>query len=231
MSETQVRASRRRRRGSLTRERIVTAAFALASDRGLGDFTMADLAAYLDVGVTGLYWHFRTKDELIRAMSIPAMTQLDEMMIRPDDDAASADWADYLRRYFRRLRAAYAEHPVLADIMLMRPAPHDPEAIAIAYRSIDEVTAHLVAAGFAPTSAWYLYSTALRFTQSTVSSERVNDQYRDPMPWPETSDGLRAQGWSTLAGLSDGRSIAMDMTGDAAFDAGLNIILAGASPG
>jgi len=220
---------RRRRRGSLTQERVLENAFALAEEKGLASLTMSDLATHLDVGVTGLYWYYRTKDELIRAMSMPAMTRLDGLMTRPTGEDPS-NWRAFLVRYFDRLRAVYNENPVLADIMLMRPSPHDVEAVSLAYGTVDRVVSHLVSAGFTPENAWYLFCTATHFTQSSVIAERSRALYGEPLSWLQDADGLVDRGWATLAALTVGTDVRLDMTGDHAFEAGLAMIIGGADP-
>lgn len=229
MSEIEVDPPRRRRRrGSLTPERVLDAAFTLAEEQGLTALTMPDLASHLDVGVTGLYWYYRTKDDLIRAMSMPAMTRLDGLMARPAGEDPQ-NWQDFLRRYFERLREVYREHPVLADIMLMRPSPHDTEAVLLAYGAVENVVAYLTDAGFAPETAWYLFSTATHFTQSTVIADRSRAHYGEPLAWLQDSGSLTERGWSTLASLSARSNVDLDMTGDRGFEAGLAMIIRGAA--
>ena len=220
---------RRRRRGSLTPELVLNTAFSLAEEHGLASFTMPELAAHLDVGVTGLYWHYRTKDELIRAMSIPAMTRLDSLMMRPDGEDPR-QWRDFLTRYFRRLRSVYNENPVLADIMLTRPSPHDEEAVTVAYSAVDELIAYLISAELTRETAFYVFSTALHFTQSTVIAELARARHGKPVFFLQDTDRLRQLGWSTLATLTADNTVELDMTGERAFRVGLEMIVSGAQP-
>lgn len=53
----------------LNRERILTAAFEILDEYGLGDLTMRRLARHLDVAPGALYWHFPSKQELIGGIS------------------------------------------------------------------------------------------------------------------------------------------------------------------
>ena len=221
--------SRRRRRGSLTRERVLAAAYALAEEHGLSALTMPDLAHHLDVGVTGLYWHYRTKDDLIRAMSMPAMTRLDSLMMRPTDENPN-EWRQFLGSYFCRLRTVYNDNPVLADIMLIGPSPHESEAVTLAYTAVDTIVEYLVSAGFSHETAWYLFCTALHFTQSAVIAERARARYGEPLGWLQDSNRVQEQGWATLAALTAGGDVDLDMTGERAFRAGIDLIIGGAEP-
>ncbi|MBY6687797.1 TetR family transcriptional regulator [Rhodococcus sp. BP-149] len=221
---------RRRRRGSLTAERVLEAAFALAEEQGLASFTMPDLASRLEVGVTGLYWHYRTKDDLIKAMSMPAVARLERLMVRPTHEDPQL-WRAFLRRYFEQLRAVYNQNPILADIMLLRPAPHDDDAVSFAYGALDRILEYLVGAGFTPSSAWYIFSTATHFTQSTVIAERSRTHNGEPLAGLRETGDLRQRGWASLATLVAGSGVELDMTGDRAFRAGMDLILGGAHPG
>lgn len=49
----------------LNRDRILTAAFDILDEFGLGDLTMRRLARTLDVAPGALYWHFPSKQELL----------------------------------------------------------------------------------------------------------------------------------------------------------------------
>lgn len=60
------RDDRARREGPpLTRERIVAEAVALLDEEGIGQLTMRRLAERLGTGSTTLYWHVRTKDDVL----------------------------------------------------------------------------------------------------------------------------------------------------------------------
>ena len=53
----------------LNRERILTAAFEILDEYGLGDLTMRRLARHLGVAPGALYWHFPSKQELLGGIS------------------------------------------------------------------------------------------------------------------------------------------------------------------
>jgi AcrR family transcriptional regulator len=52
-------------RQTLTLERIVAEAVALLDEEGVGRLTMRRLAERLDTGSTTLYWHVKTKDDVL----------------------------------------------------------------------------------------------------------------------------------------------------------------------
>ncbi|MDT7755107.1 MAG: hypothetical protein QOH27_1005, partial [Mycobacterium sp.] len=60
---------KRRPRGSLDVEEIITGAFELADEVSIAGLSMPVLAKHLDVPVTSIYWHFRKKEQLLDAMT------------------------------------------------------------------------------------------------------------------------------------------------------------------
>lgn len=82
-------------RAPLTREAIVSEARGLISEDGLDKLTLRRLAARFSVSAPALYFHFRDKEELLRAV---AERQFDELMARYDEVDAAADPARPLER-------------------------------------------------------------------------------------------------------------------------------------
>ena len=61
--------AKRRPRGSLDVEEIITGAFELAEEVSIAGLSMPVLAKHLDVPVTSIYWHFRKKEQLLDAIN------------------------------------------------------------------------------------------------------------------------------------------------------------------
>ncbi|QLJ05781.1 TetR/AcrR family transcriptional regulator [Streptomyces sp. NEAU-sy36] len=99
----------------LDRERIVTAAVALADEGGLEAVSLRKIAARLDAGPMRLYRYISTKEELFDLM-------VDEVYaeIRPTEQPG--DWREALRILARRTRQAALRHEWLADLLGGRPA-------------------------------------------------------------------------------------------------------------
>jgi AcrR family transcriptional regulator len=75
-----------------TRERIQVAALTLFRERGSDKTSLREIAEQLDVSKAALYYHFRTKDELIASLAAPFIDGfkdlLDAAQKRPDADMA-----------------------------------------------------------------------------------------------------------------------------------------------
>ncbi|MER7005434.1 TetR/AcrR family transcriptional regulator C-terminal domain-containing protein [Dactylosporangium sp. NPDC000555] len=100
----QAESGRSRRTPPLTRERIVAAAVALLDEHGIDGLTMRRLAQLLDVTSTALYWHVRTKDDVLDL----TVDQIFGDVPLPD---ASGNWRDDVRALIRGWREAMLRHP------------------------------------------------------------------------------------------------------------------------
>ncbi|WP_462187175.1 TetR/AcrR family transcriptional regulator [Frankia sp. CcWB2] len=87
----------RRARGSINAPGILAGAFEFCRDTPVDRLSMPRLAAYPDVGVTSIYWYFKSKRELLDAMAEEALVSFYESMppLRGDD------WEDMLREFFK----------------------------------------------------------------------------------------------------------------------------------
>jgi AcrR family transcriptional regulator len=95
---------RPRRPTPLTRERIIDAAVALLDGHGIDGLTMRRLAQHLTVTSTALYWHVKTKDDVLDL----AVDQIFGEVALPD---VGDDWRDDVRTLTCRWRAVMLRHP------------------------------------------------------------------------------------------------------------------------
>ncbi|MCM4085113.1 TetR/AcrR family transcriptional regulator C-terminal domain-containing protein [Paractinoplanes hotanensis] len=106
-------ADRPRRAAPLTRERIVEVAATLLDERGIDGLTMRNLAQRLAVTSTALYWHVKTKDDVLDL----ALDHIFAEVLLPD---AGDDWRDDVRALTSRWRATMLRHP-WAPSLIGRP--------------------------------------------------------------------------------------------------------------
>jgi len=71
--------------GEATRARIVEVALELIADRGFAATTTREISERLGFTKAALYYHFRTKDDLLAAIVAPAMSELEALVehVRP----------------------------------------------------------------------------------------------------------------------------------------------------
>jgi AcrR family transcriptional regulator len=102
----------------LSRERIVTAAVALADADGLDAVSLRKVGAALDAGPMRLYGYLSTKDELLDLMADAVYA---EIAVPPD-----AGWRETLRALATGTRAAALRHTWFTELAGGRPhiGPH-----------------------------------------------------------------------------------------------------------
>lgn len=90
----------------LTRDQIVAAAVELADEDGLDALSIRRIAARIGAGATSLYWHVRSKDDLVALMhdAVNAEMELPE---------PTGDWRADLRTIALRTHDMYVRHPWL----------------------------------------------------------------------------------------------------------------------
>jgi AcrR family transcriptional regulator len=188
MPQTAVLPARRRReRGSITRNEILTGAFEVAADVSVDNLSMPLLAKHLDVGVTSIYWYFRKKDELLDAMTDRALNANDF-----DAPIDARNWRESLRNHACKMRQAFLADPILCDLILIRGAGCR-RAARDALKKMEQPLSALVSAGLSVEQAFDTYvaiathvkaSAVLRRLQQRIPliTETVSTHHRIAMP-------------------------------------------------
>jgi AcrR family transcriptional regulator len=101
----------------LTRDKIATAAIAVADAEGIDAVSMRRVAAELGCGTMSLYRHVRNKDELLDIMIDAGIGETSALRALP-----GGNWRADLRRDAGNMRAAILRHPWVVRIIGRRPA-------------------------------------------------------------------------------------------------------------
>ncbi|WP_030813818.1 TetR/AcrR family transcriptional regulator [Streptomyces sp. NRRL S-337] len=96
-------------RDTLTADRIVREAIELLDDEGLDGLNMRSLAKRLGSAATAVYWHIKTKDELVRLASDAVWHEVE----LPDLDAT--DWRTAATAHATGMHAMLTRHPWLGQ--------------------------------------------------------------------------------------------------------------------
>ena len=96
----------------LTKDAVVDRALELADANGLDGLTIRKLATELGVTPMALYWHFRSKEELLGGLVERVWSEIDVEV----DPAAS--WPDQLRAMLESLLAVLRAHPAASKLLL-----------------------------------------------------------------------------------------------------------------
>jgi AcrR family transcriptional regulator len=212
----------RRERGSISAEEILRGAFAVAARSDLDSLSMPELAKYLGVGVTSIYWYFRKKDDLLRSMSDEAVSWMLALLPRPGDPV---DWREFLERHFRAMRDMYRSDDTMADLALVRIRSYSLEATHLTYRGIEDIIEMLVGAGFSQTNAWYAYSTLSTYTRGMVLIERTQRLNNSPVLDARQAKLIVPETMPRLASLIEESSVTLSMTSDENFTFAIGLIL------
>jgi AcrR family transcriptional regulator len=97
----------------LSRDAIVERALAIADDQGIAAITIRRIAQEFGVTPMALYWHVRSKDELLDAMGDRFFDTLGPV-------PADGDWADRLGAIVADLVASLRRHPGAAHLAAPR---------------------------------------------------------------------------------------------------------------
>jgi TetR/AcrR family transcriptional regulator, tetracycline repressor protein len=108
MAPTQAEAQRSR----LSKDTVVERAFALADAGGIDALTIRRLAQELGVTPMALYWHFRSKEELLAGLANHIWTE-----ISAEVDPA-APWHVQLRGLMESLVGVLRAHPSASDLLI-----------------------------------------------------------------------------------------------------------------
>jgi AcrR family transcriptional regulator len=129
-------------RNTLTADQIVQAAIAQLDEEGLDGLNMRALGKRLEVAATAVYWHIKTKDELVRLATDAAWAEVEL------PDPALVGWREAAVRTATGSHAMFTRHPWMGQAfggyLLYGPGKS---------RHDDHLLAVYEAAGFAPADA------------------------------------------------------------------------------
>ena len=144
---------------------MVDRALRLADAVGLDALTIRRLAADLGVTPMALYWHFRSKDELLDGLAERVWSEIDT-----DVDVA-APWHAQLRGMLESLLRVLRAHPAAAPLLLATEKQNQS-----ALRATEVTLEVLRGAGFDPAYASQIARSALWTGLMLVMSEPGIDQ-------------------------------------------------------
>jgi TetR/AcrR family tetracycline transcriptional repressor len=186
----------------LTRDVLIETGLRLLDEVGLDGRTVRRLAAELGVQSPALYWHVKTKQELLDAM---AGQIIDSAQLRPPaPDEVWPDWLAHRARAYRRAMLAHRD-----GARLVASARRSPETV----RRFDAELAAMVARGFDPVAALRTIAALNHYVDGSVLEEQAATPDRNP-DMPDLPTLLRA--------LQGGPA-----TDDEAFEHGLRLLIQG----
>jgi TetR/AcrR family transcriptional regulator, tetracycline repressor protein len=164
-------------RSRLSKRTVVDRGLALADADGLDKLTIRRLAQDLGVTPMALYWHFRSKEELLLGLADQVWSE-----INVEVDPARP-WPDQLKGLLESLVRALRSHPSAGQLLL------ETEKQSEAFLGATEVTLELLrSAGFDP-----LYATEIARCTLFTGLMLVNSEpgFKPGMPDEELTEMVR----------------------------------------
>lgn len=150
-------------RGQLSREAVVDRVLAVADAEGLEAVTIRRLAHDLGVTPMALYWHFRTKEDLLYGA---ADRVLDDVELPTE----VADWPGRLAAGVSALVEAMRPHPQVAPLVKQRMLSH-PQGLALTELALGTLAEGGFGTAEASQLAWQALSTAVQL----VTNDQVDE--------------------------------------------------------
>jgi TetR/AcrR family transcriptional regulator, tetracycline repressor protein len=208
---------RERNRPGLTREMIIQTALRVLEDTGLDGLTVRKLAAGLGVQSPALYWHFRSKQELLDGMADAIIIAAG--MSPPHEGESWQHWLTRrARAYHQSLRAHRDGARVVASARALSPAT---------VKTFDQELDVLVNQGFAPVFALRTIAALTRYVNGFALYEQTGPHQDTPPPpgqipaLTKLLDGVTSA--TLLRALRDGGSLLSEQ----AFEHGLRALIDG----
>ena len=208
-------------RVTLTPQAVVEGALALADAEGLEAVTIRRLAKELGVTPMALYWHFRSKDELLEGMAARIFEEIDLSV------DASAMWQAQLRALLGSMVSVLRAHPSTAFLLSTRTASSEGSL-----RATEAALDILRRGGFSPTEATQIARHAVSTLTNLVSGEPgviVREESEELLVARRRArlflESLPPERYPRLVEAAGPLSVGVDP--DAYFAFGLDLLLAG----
>jgi TetR/AcrR family tetracycline transcriptional repressor len=147
--------------GRLSKDTVTSRALELADAQGLDRLTIRRLALELGVTPMALYWHFRSKEELLAALGDRVWSEI-SLELDPD-----ADWAAHIRGLMESLVAMLRAHPCAPQLLMSGEKMHSEASMMASETAL----AVLARGGFDPEHAAAITRSALWTGLMRVMSE------------------------------------------------------------
>ena len=231
MTEAQTTKTGRRARGSLSKEEILETAKSLVEQDGLAHLNMPALAKKLNSGVTSIYWYFRSKDELVTALTDKVARE----MYRGLPPVGDGPWDEELFTYFVAFRDLLNDTPIYREVFAYRSQSlyQDGVLAPSLLRRLEAGLSVIVRAGVSDEEAARLFSACSNYTRGFVLLEHgvdadEHDEIRENME-AKTASTLATKNPDSYPTLAKFTALdSMFEIGDRDFQAGLRLILDGA---
>jgi AcrR family transcriptional regulator len=184
-------------RREATRREILEAAWRLAEERGLLEFTLRDVADQVGMRAPSLYTHFESKHAIYDAMFGQAWSDYEQLM-----PSELAEWGDSARAVVRRAARTFFDfavaNPARHQLMSLRTIPSfepSEESYAPAVRVLEQTRALFRELGVTDQAAVDMY---VAMVDGLVNQQLANDP--GGSRWSDLLDQVMDM-WADAVGL------------------------------
>jgi len=206
----------------INRDMVTQAALLLLNQYGLEQLTLRRLAIELNVQAATIYWHFKSKEELLDEMATRVLAEGAKNLIPAKKSADWQVWASTFGEGLRKTLLAYRDGARMVSGTKLTNTEY--------LKTTDQIGCKLLSAGFSVRAATVLGSTIYNYTLSFVMEEQaVFPTPGNRSPQYSTEDRKALLDPATFPFHSQTSSILFDRF-DRRFREGLDLILQGAKP-
>ena len=157
--------------GALTADRIVRVAFDFIDRNGLDGLTIRAIAAELGCAHTALFWHFRSRDDLLRGVLQLAMTEMGSEI------PTEGPWDERAKIICRGMRRQLQRHPAILTLSRRFPS----RGVSRPARALTEIAAE---AGYSGLEALAAGRILLELVGGYSTSQGGDQEVRERLPPP-----------------------------------------------
>lgn len=200
-------------RNTLSRDRVVARAVALADRDGLGVLTIRNIAAECGVKPMAIYHHVANKEAILDAI-------VDAVFAEVSVPRADRPWREELAERSRSMRAALRRHPWALSLMEARRNPGP--ATLVGHEACLEV---LRSAGFSLQATAHAYAVLDAFVYGFALQEAMLDQVGLADSAGELLEGMDLRGFPRMAEFATQHVLAEGYSFASSFEVGLELTL------
>jgi len=149
----------------INRDMITQAGLELLNEKGLEQLTLRSLGVKLNVQAATIYWHFKSKEELLDEMATTVLGEGAGNLIPRRSSSGWKVWASTFGEGLRKTLLAYRDGARMVGGTRLTNMEH--------LKTTERIGAQLVASGFSVRAAVVLLSTIYNYTLSFVTEEQA----------------------------------------------------------
>jgi TetR/AcrR family tetracycline transcriptional repressor len=206
----------------INRDMVTRAALKLLNDEGLEQLTLRRLGIALNVQAATIYWHFKSKEELVDEMATTVLTEGAKKLIPARKSSDWKVWASTFGHGLRKTLLAYRDGARMVAGTRLTNTEY--------LKTTERIGVQMLASGFSVRAAVVLFATIYDYTLSFVTEEQAVFPTPDKRSPRYSIEGRNARLDPAIFPFHRRTSSILFDHYDRRFREGLELILRGAQP-